>query len=58
VIQKVQRRLQHFIDRKIAAQFEPLLALRATRRSPAWRAASRSSWSRRYGIDPALRDRR
>ena len=27
VIQKVQRRLQHFIDRKIAAQFEPLLAL-------------------------------
>ena len=27
VIQKVQRRLQHFIDRKIAALFEPLLAL-------------------------------
>ncbi len=27
VVQKVQRRLQHFIDRKIAAQFEPLLAL-------------------------------
>ncbi len=27
VIQKVQRRLQHFIDRRIAAQFEPLLAL-------------------------------
>lgn len=27
VIQKVQRRLQHFVDRKIAAQFEPLLAL-------------------------------
>lgn len=27
VAQKVQRRLQHFIDRKIAAQFEPLLAL-------------------------------
>ncbi|WP_273689695.1 helicase-related protein [Ketogulonicigenium vulgare] len=27
VIQKVQRRLQHFIDRKIAAAMEPLLAL-------------------------------
>nr|WP_109669533.1 helicase-related protein [Roseicyclus mahoneyensis] len=27
VITKVQRRLQHFIDRRIAAQFEPLLAL-------------------------------
>ena len=27
VMQKVQRRLQHFIDRRIAAQFEPLLAL-------------------------------
>ncbi|MEM7645075.1 MAG: disulfide oxidoreductase, partial [Pseudomonadota bacterium] len=27
VIQKVQRRLQHFIDRKIAAAFEPLLAM-------------------------------
>ncbi|MDX1781112.1 MAG: helicase-related protein [Thalassovita sp.] len=27
VAQKVQRRLQHFIDRKIAALFEPLLAL-------------------------------
>jgi ATP-dependent RNA helicase SUPV3L1/SUV3 len=27
VTQKVQRRLQHFIDRKIAALFEPLLAL-------------------------------
>ena len=27
VAQKVQRRLQHFIDRKVAAQFEPLLAL-------------------------------
>ena len=27
VIQKVERRLQHFIDRKIAALFEPLLAL-------------------------------
>ena len=27
VIQKVQRRLQHFIDRRIAAMFEPLLAL-------------------------------
>ena len=28
VAQKVQRRLQHFIDRKIAAGFEPLLALK------------------------------
>ena len=28
VIAKVQRRLQHFIDRKIAAGFEPLLALK------------------------------
>ncbi|MGJ5620465.1 helicase-related protein [Sulfitobacter sp. MF3-043] len=28
VAQKVQRRLQHFIDRKVVAQFEPLLALR------------------------------
>jgi ATP-dependent RNA helicase SUPV3L1/SUV3 len=28
VLQKVQRRLQHFMDRKIAALFEPLLALR------------------------------
>ena len=27
VIQKVQRRLQHFIDRKIAALFEPMLAM-------------------------------
>ena len=27
VVQKVQRRLQHFIDRKIAAQFEPLLTM-------------------------------
>ncbi len=27
IIQKVQRRLQHFIDRRIAALFEPLLAL-------------------------------
>ena len=27
VAQKVQRRLQHFIDRKIAALFEPLLAM-------------------------------
>lgn len=27
VVQKVQRRLQHFIDRKIAALFEPLLSL-------------------------------
>ena len=27
VAQKVQRRLQHFIDRKIAALFEPLIAL-------------------------------
>ena len=27
VAQKVQRRLQHFIDRKIAALFEPLMAL-------------------------------
>ncbi len=27
VIQKVQRRLQHFIDRKIATLFEPLLAM-------------------------------
>jgi ATP-dependent RNA helicase SUPV3L1/SUV3 len=27
VIQKVQRRLQHFIDRRIAAQFEPMLNL-------------------------------
>ena len=28
VLQKVQRRLQHFLDRKIAALFEPLLALK------------------------------
>lgn len=27
VVQKVQRRLQHFIDRRIAAQYEPLLAM-------------------------------
>ncbi|MGC1506332.1 MAG: helicase-related protein [Sulfitobacter sp.] len=27
VMQKVQRRLQHFIDRKVAALFEPLLSL-------------------------------
>jgi ATP-dependent RNA helicase SUPV3L1/SUV3 len=27
VIQKVQRRLQHFVDRRIAALFEPLLAM-------------------------------
>lgn len=27
VVTKVQRRLQHFIDRRISAQFEPLLAL-------------------------------
>ena len=28
VAQKVQRRLQHFIDRKVAALFEPLLAMK------------------------------
>ena len=27
VLEKVRRRLQHFIDRKVAAQFEPLLAM-------------------------------
>ena len=27
VAEKVRRRLQHFIDRKVAAQFEPLLAM-------------------------------
>jgi ATP-dependent RNA helicase SUPV3L1/SUV3 len=27
VLDKVRRRLQHFIDRKVAAQFEPLMAL-------------------------------
>jgi len=27
VVQKVQRRLQHFIDRKVASLFEPLIAL-------------------------------
>ncbi|RVV99808.1 disulfide oxidoreductase [Mesobaculum littorinae] len=27
VAQKVQRRLQHFIDRKVATQFEPLMAM-------------------------------
>ncbi|MBY6201153.1 disulfide oxidoreductase [Maritalea mobilis] len=27
VIQKVQRRLQHYVDRRIAAQFEPLVAM-------------------------------
>jgi len=27
VAQKVQRRLQHFIDRKVAALFEPLIAI-------------------------------
>ncbi len=27
VVQKVERRLQHFIDRKVAALFEPLLAM-------------------------------
>ncbi|RMA41661.1 helicase-related protein [Rhodophyticola porphyridii] len=27
VMQKVQRRLQHFVDRKVAALFEPLLAM-------------------------------
>lgn len=39
VMQKVQRRLQHFIDRRIAAQFEPLWRCRATRRSPGLHAA-------------------
>ncbi|KNG93992.1 helicase-related protein [Pseudaestuariivita atlantica] len=29
VAQKVERRLQHFMDRKVAALFEPLLALKA-----------------------------
>lgn len=28
VVQKVQRRLQHFIDRKVASLFEPLVALK------------------------------
>jgi ATP-dependent RNA helicase SUPV3L1/SUV3 len=32
VVEKVRRRLQHFIDRKVAAQFEPLLAMAGTRR--------------------------
>ena len=27
IAEKVRRRLQHFIDRKVAAQFEPLLAM-------------------------------
>jgi ATP-dependent RNA helicase SUPV3L1/SUV3 len=27
VVEKVRRRLQHFVDRKVAAQFEPLLAM-------------------------------
>ncbi|MDQ2064980.1 helicase-related protein [Xinfangfangia sp. CPCC 101601] len=27
VVEKVRRRLQHFIDRKVAAQYEPLMAL-------------------------------
>ena len=27
VVEKVRRRLQHFIDRKVAAQFDPLLAM-------------------------------
>ncbi|WP_025312159.1 helicase-related protein [Roseicyclus elongatus] len=27
IIQKVQRRLQHYVDRRVAAQFEPLLAM-------------------------------
>ncbi|KFI33933.1 helicase [Haematobacter missouriensis] len=27
VVEKVRRRLQHFVDRKVATQFEPLLAL-------------------------------
>jgi ATP-dependent RNA helicase SUPV3L1/SUV3 len=32
VVAKVQRRLQHFVDRKVATLFEPLLALSRTRR--------------------------
>jgi ATP-dependent RNA helicase SUPV3L1/SUV3 len=32
VADKVRRRLQHFIDRKVAALFEPLMALQRTRR--------------------------
>jgi ATP-dependent RNA helicase SUPV3L1/SUV3 len=32
VAEKVPRRLQHFIDRKIATLFEPLLACSGTRR--------------------------
>ncbi len=53
VAQKVQRRLQHFIDRKIAALFEPLLALQPGRGAE-WPGArlSPSAWSRAMGILP------
>ena len=49
VAQKVQRRLQHFIDRKVAAAFEPLCNFTRRRRSPVWPAALPSD-GRRLGL--------
>jgi hypothetical protein len=42
-----RRRLQHWIDRQIAARFEPLIALRDDEALRAWRAGSPSGSSRR-----------
>jgi ATP-dependent RNA helicase SUPV3L1/SUV3 len=46
VILKVQRRLQHFVDRKIAAQFEPLMGMARDEAITGLRAAWRSVWSK------------
>jgi ATP-dependent RNA helicase SUPV3L1/SUV3 len=58
VILKVQRRLQHFVDRKIAAQFEPLLAHGARRGDHGTGARRGVPAGRGLRHRAALRDRR
>jgi ATP-dependent RNA helicase SUPV3L1/SUV3 len=52
VAQKVQRRLQHFIDRKIAALFEPLLAMSADEALPAMARGFAFQLVENFGIIP------
>jgi ATP-dependent RNA helicase SUPV3L1/SUV3 len=58
VIQKVQRRLQHFIDRKIATLFEPLMAMQRDEALTGLARGFAFRWSRRFGILPRDRGRR
>ncbi|WP_420566941.1 helicase-related protein [Thalassovita sp.] len=52
VAQKVQRRLQHFIDRKIAALFEPLLAMSQDEALPAQARGFAFQLVENFGIIP------